>query len=190
MTVHHTGNPGREARLGGLPGRLSVSNPILSTLLLRAIHEEAKGLEGFYVGFEATHHGPTELSNPLTFVEIGSGPAEWNMERLHDLMARAIVRAIEEALSKPPSCPVAASFGENHYPSRVSRRAIEGNFCVGHVIPKYVVSEVTEYTVVQALERSSALVDVVLVEEGSLPRTVRSLVESVASRRKLRVEHY
>ena len=80
LTVHCTGNPSEEARLGGRPKELAVSSPAAMKSILTEMKRlaEEKGLK-YDVTLEVTHHGPTELSIPSLYAEIGS--TETAMER-------------------------------------------------------------------------------------------------------------
>jgi D-aminoacyl-tRNA deacylase len=137
LTTHHTGNPTGEALLGGDPATLAWSAPPLNRLLLRLYREEAKkrGLLGRYeLSLEATHHGPTRNSKPLVFIEIGSTPEDWNDRKAQEAMAMAVARALESRL---PECEPAAGFGGTHYPIKFTRIHLDGDYCLGHIIPKY-----------------------------------------------------
>ena len=155
LSAHHTGNPTREAGLGGDPETLAWSVPKLSSLLLRLYAEEAEnaGLLGKYeVSLEATHHGPTSNRKPLVFIEIGSTPEEWRDEKAQKAMAAAVARALESDL---PECEPAAGFGGTHYPRKFTRLHLEGELCFGHIIPKYAFARgVPDHVIVDAVRKS------------------------------------
>jgi D-aminoacyl-tRNA deacylase len=66
LTVHCTGNPSEEARLGGRPKTLAVSSPAAMKSILREMKQLAEGKNLKYdVTLEVTHNGPTELSVPF-----------------------------------------------------------------------------------------------------------------------------
>jgi len=87
LTAHHTGNFG-PADHGGREGALARACPKAHARVLEALRTHAP--EGYRVGMEATHHGPSEVGAPSMFVEVGSGPDQW---RDPDA-ARAVARAI------------------------------------------------------------------------------------------------
>lgn len=193
LTVHPTGNPGPTAALGGSPSKLSTATPVLMSLIVRRLTIEASqaGVTNVYVGLEATHHGPTELENPICFVEIGSSPDQWSRTDLHRVVANAVLGALRDfaSLAEPP-CSVAASFGENHYPARLTRRVVEGGICVGHVIPRYALREISEEVLLQAMTKSQPPPSLVLIEKKSVPREVERLIELRAKERGLSVQRY
>ena len=69
LTVHVTGNFGA-ADVGGTPRSLAPAAPAMMQATLRALKKHCP--EGYRVSYEVTHHGPTGLSLPSFFVEIGS----------------------------------------------------------------------------------------------------------------------
>jgi D-aminoacyl-tRNA deacylase len=154
LTTHHTGNP-TERTLGGEPRTLAFSAPPLSRALLRAYRDEAgrAGILGEYeVSLEATHHGPTRPSRPIVFIEIGSDPERWRDRRAQEAMARAVLRVLEEGLE---DCEPAVGFGEPHYPRKMTEIHLDGEYCLGHIIPRYALQEgVTDDVVRQAVEKT------------------------------------
>src|SRR5205807_7529390 len=78
LTVHTTRNLANEAKFGSNPEEISYVKPSIIRRALRALKAGA-GQAGVQieVTMEATHHGPTSLSMPVCFVEIGSGEKEW-----------------------------------------------------------------------------------------------------------------
>jgi D-aminoacyl-tRNA deacylase len=132
LTVHPTGNFG-QAQMGGESARLQLtdSNAMRSALLLLAEKKKKYGLD-YTVSREVTHHGPTELSFPLLYVEVGSTENEWR-----DLQAcKAAAEAIDEMLFKPREAkPSIIGFGGPHYAPNFNTLA--KNYALGHIMPKY-----------------------------------------------------
>ncbi len=188
LTVHHTGNPGKAA-YGGEPGRLAVSYPALSRLLLATYRRKAEeaGIAGEYsIVLEATHHGPTRPRKPVVFIEVGSTPREWGDERALRVMAETVLEVLGSSL---PECKPAAGFGGTHYPEKFTRIHLEGEYCLGHIIPKYVFQQgVDPSVIVQAVERTYPQpAQAALIEKKSLKSVHRRLVEDVLSRRSVDV---
>ena len=78
LTVHSTGNT-REAVFGGSFRELAVAAPQAVRSLLRSLKLLAEN-EEYEVTLECTHHGPTDISVPSVFIEIGSGESQWTDE--------------------------------------------------------------------------------------------------------------
>ncbi|NOZ59588.1 MAG: hypothetical protein GXO66_08465 [Euryarchaeota archaeon] len=153
LTVHVTGNLGREARVGGSPETLAYAQPSAMKVALLALERARRELNlGYEVSFEATHHGPTQLSKPVLFVEVGSTEKEWR-----DMQAvRAVARAALEAALCRESYEACVGVGGTHYAPRHSELALETQYAVGHIIPSYALPELSSEVFAQAVEKSGA----------------------------------
>jgi D-aminoacyl-tRNA deacylase len=77
LSVHTPGNLG-EAKLGGIPRRVSVSpaNAMIDVLKVMMRLKEKMRLD-YEVCYAVTHHGPS-LNVPTMFSELGSSSKQWN----------------------------------------------------------------------------------------------------------------
>jgi len=124
LTVHVTGNFGT-AEVGGTPRTLAPAAPAMMQATLRALRKHCP--EGYRVSYEVTHHGPTGLSHPSFFVEIGSTEKEWT----NPVAARAVA---ESVLSASPVNPVPLiGFGGTHYATRETEIALTSRGAFGHI---------------------------------------------------------
>ena len=190
LTTHHTGNPTQQAALGGSPATLAYSAPQVSRLLLSLYREEAEArrlLEKYEVSLEATHHGPTNNRKPLVFIEIGSTPDEWRDPGAQEAMAAAVLRALSADL---PECKLAAGFGGTHYPGKFTRIHLEGEYCMGHIIPKYAFNQgVLDSVVVEALKKTwPEPAGTALIEKKSLRGQDRRRVVRICEEMGVQVE--
>ena len=186
LTVHTPGNYG-PAEFGGRPRELAWSNPRLEGALLRSYARSARGrglLGRYWVGLEATHHGPTALSRPITFIEIGSTEAEWSDPLAQEAMAEAVLEALR---SPPPSCRQVAGFGGTHYPERHTRLVLEGDACYGHILAKYALEDPDPDVVSQAMDRNHGGISAVVVEKKSIGAPARELIMEIAKKRNIPV---
>ncbi|AKB28474.1 D-tyrosyl-tRNA(Tyr) deacylase [Methanosarcina siciliae C2J] len=151
LTVHCTGNPSNEARLGGHPRELAVSSPPAMKSILGEMKRlaEAKGLD-YDVTLEVTHHGPTELTVPSLYAEIGSTEGQWEEPVPGEIVARAILAVSLEKV------PTAVGFGGGHYAMRQTGLLLETAVSFGHNFPKYQLEFVDEALIRQAVEKSNA----------------------------------
>lgn len=151
LTVHCTGNPSNDARLGGCPNSLAVSSPAAMKSILMEMKRlaEQKGLK-YDVTLEVTHHGPTELSVPSLYAEIGSTEVQWKDPEAGEVAAKAILAVSLEKV------PVAIGFGGGHYAMRQTGLLFETGISFGHNFPKYKLEFVDEALIRQAIEKSKA----------------------------------
>ena len=135
LTVHATGNLTKEAKFGGNPEEVAYVDPSIIRRTLRTLKAEVlrKGIQ-IEVTMEATHHGPTNLSMPVCFVEIGSGEKEWTDPVLGEIMANAVMAAASKI---GETHPTAVGFGGTHYSAKHTRISMEGEYAIGHLISSH-----------------------------------------------------
>ena len=150
LTAHHTGNVG-PADHGGEANRFARACPSAHARVLDALAAHAP--EGYEVGMECTHHGPTDVGAPSMFVEVGSGPEEW----ADPDAARAVARAALDLRGVPADRTLEGAsdagdgtdgsgvagpdrdrrhllgVGGGHYAPRFGRVVKETDWAVGHV---------------------------------------------------------
>ncbi len=176
-TVHHTGNFGDEASYGGKPRSLAIANPITSQKLLLNLKkqcEEHDRCNEYEVSYEATHHGPTENSKPLSFIEIGSTIDEWRDPVNHEVLGLAIIEFLEKPIH---DCRVVIGIGGGHYPRKHTKMALEENYCYGHIMAKYVLQYLSYETLDMMINRSDPKPRQVVVEKKGTRREHRELIE-------------
>lgn len=179
LSVHTPGNLG-EAKLGGVPRKVSVSPATAMRNALKTMMRLKEEMQLDYeVSYECTHHGPS-LDAPTMFTELGSSPKQWN-----DLAASQVVaRAAMEAVSQFGKSPVKTMMGIGgpHYNRKFTRMALENEVAFGHMIPKYAISSLNLEILGQCVERTLEKVESVILDwkgirgEDKQP-LVRMLVE-------------
>jgi len=180
LTVHCTGNPSEEARLGGLPKALAVSSPAAMKSILTEMKRlvQEKGLK-YDVTLEVTHHGPTELTVPSLYAEIGSTEVQWKDPEAGELAAKAILAVSLEKV------PAAVGFGGGHYAMRQTGLLLETDISFGHNFPKYQLEFVDEALIRQAVEKSNA--EFAYFDRKSMKSEDRNRISEVLEKLGLRV---
>lgn len=168
---------------GDIPsGKLAVASPPTLKSALRELVIARDELRLPYeVSLEATHHGPTELSVPVTFVETGSLPAQWRDKKA----AEAVARAIMAAATSPIKGRQAIGFGGPHYAPRHTQVVLRADVCIGHILPKYVA--IDEELVRHAIARTSGEVELLALDWKGLDSAQRQLLQQIASKLGLQV---
>ncbi|MFD1644725.1 D-aminoacyl-tRNA deacylase [Haloarchaeobius litoreus] len=127
LTAHFTGNFG-PAEYGGDDDALAAACPNAQADLLAAFDRHAP--DGYEVGMECTHHGPSDVGVPSMFVELGSSEDEWADPE----GARAVARAILDIEGVYPHRErTVVGFGGGHYVPRFERVVRDTGWAVGHV---------------------------------------------------------
>ncbi|WP_244403946.1 D-aminoacyl-tRNA deacylase [Pyrolobus fumarii] len=191
LSVHHTGNPTREAILGGKPETLEWAWPSLAAALLRTYRAVAARLgllEKYEVTLEATHHGPTRVPKPVVFIEVGSTEAAWRDERALRALAETLYETIisQEGFRGCECSTIASGFGDTHYPRLHTRLLLEEGYCYAHILSKHVLRSVTENVVRQSMTKSVERVEKAVA--AKVPGAARRLVERIANELGIEVE--
>lgn len=175
LTVHVPGEP--ELR------DLAIASPptVKSALQALVAARDELGLS-HEVSLEATHHGPTKLDVPITFVEIGSTLEQWNNIKAGEAVAHAIMKAT----SFPAKCSNAVGLGGPHYAPRHTEITLRTDFGVGHILPKYI--KFDERLVELAILRTHGGVQLMALDWKGLSNEQRAVCQRVADRLRIQVE--
>lgn len=181
LTAHTPGNPAGTADYGGVPGRVGISNARLQTALISSLVKarDALGLS-IEVTVEATHHGPSELGFPITFVEIGSAESSWADPSLGEAVARAVAMSItQQTSSGAPRNALAV--GGGHYPDKFTRLMASGQYCIGHIVPKYAMAANKDPTIFRTcIERTLGGCSCIIVDWRGTPSTAKEFLKSLS----------
>jgi D-aminoacyl-tRNA deacylase len=148
LTVHVTGNLAG-AGLGGKPRSLPPACPPFMQAVLKELRRRAP--PGYAVSYEVTHHGPTELTTPSFFVEIGSTASEWTDPRAGRAVAEGILAA------HPADAINLVGFGGNHYAARQTEIGCASRGAFGHIAHGREVGALDEEMVAMMRDRSRAV---------------------------------
>uniref|UniRef100_A0A7C5UUE4 D-aminoacyl-tRNA deacylase n=1 Tax=Ignisphaera aggregans TaxID=334771 RepID=A0A7C5UUE4_9CREN len=196
LTTHVPGNPWGKNVAGGKPWEMPPANPILMWYFLKELNIQCDrhNMVEFKRSYEVTHHGPTSITRPITFVEIGSSEREWRMVNAHRAVAFTVVEGIKKMLTNIYSsepCIVSIGFGGTHYAPLFTRRAIEYNECYGHIIPNYVIKELGLEDIRSiAIKAINATPKVKRVVIEKMKSEVRKVIASIAKEQGLDVISY
>ena len=140
LTCHSTGNFS-EAKFGGNPRQVAIPHPDLQKKYLQTLKENQSKFPEFQVTIEATHHGPTALTKPTIFIEIGTTEKQWTDVSLCNSVASLVHQVMINPIDENP---VAICFGGTHYPSKFTNELLEGKYALGTVIPKHALDSLDE----------------------------------------------
>ncbi|MFQ5497464.1 MAG: D-aminoacyl-tRNA deacylase [Nitrosopumilus sp.] len=140
LTCHSTGNFS-EAKFGGHDREVAVPHPDLQKTYLQTLKENQTKFSEFDITIEATHHGPTGLTKPSIFIEIGTTEKQWNDESLCNDVARFVHQVLSNPIKKHP---VAICIGGTHYPAKFTDELLNGKYALGTVIPKHALGYIDE----------------------------------------------
>jgi len=178
LLVHTPGNWTEENKLGGNARSLAISNPHLMRLMLLRLKywKDDLNLDNYLLSMEVTHHGPTNLKRPVTFIEIGSSPEEWANKEAAKAVAFTIMESIENLNQKNK---VAIGFGGTHYCPSFNKLVLEHEISMGHIAPKYVIMSLDESVVTQAIEHNANKPDFAILDWKGLTASQREHIINI-----------
>ena len=176
ITVHPTGNFS-SADLGGLPGKLSESDPEKMSSALRAMKESYSG-EYFSVTFEATHHGPL-LTIPNYYIEIGTSEREWTRGDALDLI-------MEGVFTESNNFDNFVGIGGGHYMPKITEYFYRNSLNMGHMISKHSLEGITEELLKQSVMKTRNCKGFIMDNKGT-KSVAKSMVEKVADELSLEI---
>jgi len=159
LTCHSTGNFSI-AQFGGNQRQVAIPHPHLQKSYMQRLDQNKDSFSDFQIIIEATHHGPTALSKPTIFVEIGTTEKQWTDESLCNSVADLVHQTMSEPIKKSP---VAICFGSTHYPEKFTEEILHGTHALGTVMPKHALEFLDEqlfsHIMSQNKEAKTALLD-------------------------------
>lgn len=168
LTAHPCGNWGKDAKVGGKPRTLAPTTALPMKVVMLNLSEK-NDLDKFEVVYEATHHGPL-LRTPFFYAEIGSSENEWGIKRAGELLAEAVWEACRQRLVRQK---VAIGIGGVHYERKITRKVLESDVAVSHMIPKYMIGELSFEMIKQAVDKTVEDVEFALIDWKSIKSSER-----------------
>lgn len=161
LSTHTPGNLA-EAKLGGIPRKVSVSpaNAMRHALKAMAHLKEEMQLD-YEVSYECTHHGPS-LYVPTMFTELGSSPKQWKDLKAAEAVAHATIEAVSNFSNFPAKAVI--GIGGPHYNNKFTRIALKDDLAFGHMIPKHALPNIDLKTLKQCVERTLERVELAVLD--------------------------
>ncbi|WP_316506032.1 D-aminoacyl-tRNA deacylase [Nitrosopumilus sp.] len=177
LTCHSTGNFS-EAKFGGNERQVAVPHPHLQKACLQTLKKNQTNFSEFQITIEATHHGPTALTKPCIFIEIGTTEKQWNDVSLCNSVASLVHQVMAQPLDKNP---VAICFGGTHYPSKFTDELLDGEYALGTVVPKYALEYLDEKLFSHILAQNS-MAKTALLDWGGMGPNKQKVINFLESK--------
>ncbi|WP_138004561.1 D-aminoacyl-tRNA deacylase [Halalkalirubrum salinum] len=186
LTAHVTGNFGA-AEYGGTDGGLTRAAPNTQKAIVDAFDRFAP--EDYDLGIECTHHGPSELSVPSLFAEVGSDEPQWRDPDAAEAVARAVLavgRTPADRFDDTATPRHVVGFGGGHYAPRFTRIVTDTDWAVGHIGADWQLEamgpvEENPEVIERAFEQSNAEHAIVEGTKPALTATIEDLGYHVVS---------
>ena len=176
LTCHSTGNFS-DAKFGGNPKQIAIPHPDLQKKYLQTLKKNQSKFPEFQITIEATHHGPTALTKPTIFIEIGTTEKQWNDVSLCNSVASLVHQVM---INSTTENPVAICFGGTHYPSKFTNELLEGKYALGTVVPKHALDSLDDELFSHILEQNK-MAKTVLLDWGGLGSNKQKLLDFLES---------
>lgn len=180
VASRHESESGKPSLTTHAPGKLdsqelAIAAPFTLKAALRELGETNRELKlGFDVSLEATHHGPTGLDVPVTFVEIGSSPKQWGDPVAGEAAACAVMAAAGNQDSGAP----AIGLGGTHYARKHTKVALQTDVGIGHILPKY--QPLNSSLLEEALKRTKGENPIFALDWNGLNSDLREAIQKAA----------
>ncbi len=174
LTCHFPGNFFSNS-FGGNKCELGISYPSLQKHYLKKIYQLREKVPLCDITIETTHHGPTNITKPVMFVEIGSDENQWiNMDNasivcdsLLDMLPRKMVRAKY----------VGIGLGGNHYGSKFNKLILDTDYGIGHIANKYNLINLNSYMLNHMISRSYEKVTHIIIDQKGLGNEKQKIMQ-------------
>ncbi|MEM0232113.1 MAG: D-aminoacyl-tRNA deacylase [Candidatus Methanomethyliaceae archaeon] len=186
LTTHTPGNLCNKAELGGNPKEVAISNPPIIRAILKNLHKFVKEYEiNIPVTIEATHHGPTNLNFPVTFVEIGSNELAWKNNKFGEIVAKSILYSINSSIEIQSG---GLGIGGGHYSEKFTNKILNENILIGHIIPKYAMIEGMETSMIElCIKRTLGGCSKVYIDWKGTPSIYKEYLKSMKNIEIIRI---
>ena len=157
LLIHPTGNWSK-ITLAGRESELSYTSSWALNYGLRKLKEKQEEfkLDEFKVDLEVTHHGPTKLTTPLIFMELGSSEEYWVHETGATAVAEAIIETAQGFIQRGNFDNQSyIGIGGNHYAYRFHKYLMENpDVFISHIAAKHSLDDLTKDVLKQAFEKT------------------------------------
>ena len=156
------------------PYSLAKPSPIRIKNYVLALKKRLDRKPEFQFTLEVTHHGPSEISTPSAFYEIGSTEEEWKDEEAGRIVAESMIEAIRDDRS---NWQIAVGVGGTHYAPRQTEIILNTTFTFGHNFAKYTFEGLNKEILIKAVRISDA--EYIVIDEKSTTSAIKSLIAEV-----------
>ena len=172
LTCHSTGNFS-EAKFGGNDRQIAVPHPFIQKTYLQTLWKNKSIFSDFQITIEATHHGPTALSKPTIFIEIGTTEKQWTDVTLCNSVATLVHEVMSDHIK---ASPTAICFGGTHYPDKFTNELLEGKYSLGTVVPKHALDNIDENLFFEIVQKNQ-MATAALLDWGGLGPNKQKILE-------------
>ena len=176
ITAHFTGNFSEDNKFGGNSNEIAITFPSLHKNLIRELWNRKNEVTDYEIITEPTHHGPTNLTNPMIFLELGSSIKNWTDKKAGKIIGETLIECINNFKSAKK---IAIALGGPHYSQKFTKILIESEYAIGTIVPKYSLPYINEKTYKSIIKQTIEKIEYVIIDWKGLGKEKQRIMEIV-----------
>ncbi len=174
LTSHFLGNPSNEAPYGGEGMKIAATCPELMKNYMNKLNMQKDNLSGYEISLEAIHHGPTNISKPCIFIEIGSDLEQWKDERIAEIVVRTIINSVDNQISVEK---VGIGLGGPHYSKKFTELLFNTEYAITGYISRHYMNYFNEDILKQMIEKCEQEVKYAILDKKGIGKDKKRVLE-------------
>jgi len=176
ITAHFTGNFSSDNQFGGNPNEIAITFPSLHKNLIRELWNKRDKVTDYEVITEPTHHGPTNLTNPMIFLELGSTIKNWTDKKAGKIIGETLIECINNFKFAKK---IAIALGGPHYSQKFTEILIESEYAIGTIVPKYALHYINEEIYKSIIKQTIEKIEYVIIDWKGLGKEKQRIMEII-----------
>ena len=173
LTSHFLGNPSNEAPYGGEKMQIAATCPELMKNYMINLYKQKNSLLNYEISLEATHHGPTSISKPCIFIEIGSEIKQWQDENAAEIVIKSVINSIENQIDVKK---VGIGLGGPHYSKKFTELLINTEYAIAGYISRHYIKYFNQELLFQILNKCEQTVEYVIIDKKGLGKEKKRII--------------
>ena len=173
LTAHFLGNPSSESPYGGENMQIAATCPNLLKNYIINLDKQKKNLFNYEISLEATHHGPTNISKPCLFVEIGSQIEQWKDINASNIVIKTIIKSIENETN---ANKVGFGLGGPHYSKKFTEFLINTEYSIAGYISRHYIKYFNQKLLDQILDKCEQEIKYGVIDKKGLGKEKQRII--------------
>ena len=183
LTAHFLGNPSNEAPYGGEKMQIAPTCPNLLKNYIINLEKQKDNLTNYEISLEATHHGPTNISQPCLFIEIGSQTKQWQDNNAANIVVNAILKSIE---NEDYGNKIGFGLGGPHYSKKFTEILLKSEYAIAGYISKHYIEYFNQELLIQILDKCEQKIEYAIIDKKGLGREKQRII-NLLKKNKLQI---
>ena len=173
LTAHFLGNPSNEAPYGGEKMQIAPTCPNLLKNYIINLEKQKNNLVNYEISLEATHHGPTNISKPCLFIEIGSQIKQWQDDNAANIVVNTIMESIE---NENDGNKIGFGLGGPHYSKKFTELLLKSEYSIAGYISRHYIEYFNQELLFQILNKCEQNIKYVIIDKKGLGKEKKRII--------------